>query len=71
MKVNTINQCSVNVKNYSFDRQLLTPILSSQRLIYIAAELAVEMFFPPMGIAMIEAGGKCTQKQLEILLSRV
>jgi len=48
VKVNSINQCAVNVKNYSFDRQLLAPIFISKTLIYIAAKLAIEMFFPPM-----------------------
>ena len=71
VKVNSINQRAVNVENYRCDRQLLAPILSSKTLIYIAAKLAVEMFFLPMGIATVEAGGKCPQKQLEILLSKV
>jgi hypothetical protein len=32
---------------------------------YIAAELAVEMFFLKMGRVAIEGDGKCRQKQLE------
>jgi len=50
VKVNSINQCSVDVENYSFDHKLLALMLSGTPLIYIAAELAVEMFFQKLGI---------------------
>jgi hypothetical protein len=38
---------------------------SGKTLIYIAAELAVEMFFRKMGRVAIEGDGKCIKKQLE------
>lgn len=40
-------------------------MLSSKTLMYIAAELAVEMFFRKIGKVAIEEDGKCIQKQLE------
>ena len=70
MKVNTINQRSVDVKNYSFDHKLLALMLSDKRLMYIAAELAVEMFFQKIGIVAIEGEGKCIQKHLESRMSK-
>jgi len=40
-------------------------MLSGKTLMYIAAELAVEMFFRKIGRVAIEGDGKCIQKQLE------
>jgi hypothetical protein len=40
-------------------------MLSGKTLIYIAAELAVEMFFRKIGRVTSEGDGKCSQKQLE------
>ncbi len=46
-------------------------MLSSNALMYIAAELAVEMFFQKIGIVAIEGEEKGIEKPLKILLSRV
>ena len=46
-------------------------MLSSNTLMYIAAELAVEMFFQKIGKVASEGNGKGIQKPLKILLSRV
>jgi hypothetical protein len=40
-------------------------MLSGKTLMYIAAELAVEIFFRKMGRVAIEGDGKYIQKQLE------
>ena len=62
VKVNSIDQCSVDVKNYSFDHKLLALILSCKTLMYIAAKLAAEMFCRKIGTLAIEGNGKCIQK---------
>ena len=62
MKVNSIDQCSVDVKNYSFDHKLLALTLSSKTLIYIAAELTPEMFCRKIGRRALVGNGKCIQK---------
>lgn len=46
-------------------------MLSSNTLMYIAAELAVEMLFQKIGRVASEEDGKGIQKPLKILLSRV
>jgi len=45
-------------------------MLSGKTLMYIAAELAVEMFFQKIGIVAIEGEGKCIQKHLESRMSK-
>ena len=62
MKVNSINQCSVDVKNYSFDHKLLALMKSSETLMYIAAELTPEMFCRKIGRLALVDNGKCIQK---------